>query len=61
MELAGFARELDEDEGARMAEGGITNPEFLRFMQVLNIVQGTENNIIYMYMYIVFLGKKLMS
>ena len=35
VELAGFAHELDEDEGARMAEGGITSPEFLRFMQVL--------------------------
>ena len=34
VDLAGFANELDEDEKERMAEGGVTNPDYLRFMQV---------------------------
>jgi ataxin-3 len=33
VDLAGYARQLDEEEQATMAEGGFTNPEFLRFMQ----------------------------
>ena len=35
VDLADYARQLDEEEQATMAEGGFTNPEFLRFMQVI--------------------------
>ena len=35
MDLAGYAHQLDEEEQATMAEGGLMNPEFLRFMQVM--------------------------
>ena len=34
VDLAGYAAELDKAERDRMAEGGVSNPEFLRFMQV---------------------------
>ena len=35
VDLAGFAHQLDEEEQATMAEGGLMNPDFLRFMQVV--------------------------
>ena len=31
VDLANFARELDEDERMRMAEGGIDSPQYLRY------------------------------
>ena len=34
MDLAGHAEVLDAEERATMAEGGVSSPEFLRFMQV---------------------------
>lgn len=37
VDLANFAHQLDEEEKATMAEGGLTNPEFIRFMQVMRI------------------------
>ena len=34
VDLANFARELDEDERMRMAEGGIESPQYLRCVQL---------------------------
>ena len=34
VDLASHAERLDQEERATMAEGGFSNPEFLRFMQV---------------------------
>ena len=31
VDLANFARELDEDERMRMAEGGLDSPQYLRY------------------------------
>ena len=33
VDLANFARELDEDEKATMAEGGFDSPQYLRFLK----------------------------
>ncbi|XP_070577520.1 ataxin-3-like [Ptychodera flava] len=33
VELASLARELDEEEMKRMAEGGVTSPEYLKFLE----------------------------
>ena len=33
VDLANFARELDEAEKVRMAEGGFDSPEYLRFLK----------------------------
>ena len=41
VDLADYARRLDEKEQATMAEGGLTNPEFLRFMQVIKRIELT--------------------
>lgn len=38
MDLANFAQQLDEEEKATMAEGGLTNPEFIKFMQVTRLI-----------------------
>lgn len=37
VDLANFAQQLDEEEKATMAEGGLTNPDFIRFMQVTRV------------------------
>ena len=36
VDLANFARELDEDERMRMAEGGIDSPQYLRYSRYLD-------------------------
>ena len=39
VDLAGYAEQLDQEERARMAEGGFSSPEFLRFMQVESLLR----------------------
>ena len=38
IDLANFARELDEDERMRMAEGGLDSPQYLRYFIFLSSV-----------------------
>ena len=48
VDLANFARELDEDERMRMAEGGLNSPQYLRYsVLVAPVVHSLYCNLFY--------------